>query len=299
MKLFNNLIAAILPYFPRFIIKPFAMPYVAGESLEKAVKRVLELNAAGYAVTMDILGEHVNSEEEAQAVTDAYCLLLETIHAEKIDGTISFKLTHVGLELGREMAEKNAMQITDKARELELGVTIDMENSPYTDTTLDIFRQCFERYKGVGTVLQAYLYRSPQDLAALAGLDLRVRICKGIYREAPEIAIQDRDEINGNFSRLIKSLANGAGYGEIATHDIGLIDELEIWLAENNIAKSEYEFQVLHGVPMGNRLEQLQAAGHKVRIYVPFGEAWFDYAVRRLKENPNMAGYILGNMFKR
>ncbi|MFH1851204.1 MAG: proline dehydrogenase family protein [Candidatus Neomarinimicrobiota bacterium] len=299
MTLFNNLIAAIVPYFPKFLVKPFAKPYVAGVTLDEAIAKVKKLNADGYATTLDILGEHVHSVTEATAIRQAYCELLERIKAEKLDSTISFKLTHLGLELDREIARQNTLALARKARELDLPVTIDMENSPYTDATIEIYQQAQAEFARVGTVLQAYLYRSIADVKALDKPDFHVRICKGIYREAAEIAIQDREDIRGSFSEIVKILLRGHSYAAIATHDKVLIDDLEQWIEENNIPQDRFEFQVLHGVPMGDRLERLLKKGYTVRVYVPFGAAWFDYAVRRLKENPNMAGYIVGNIFKR
>ncbi len=299
MTLFNKLIALIVPFLPKFMVRPFAKPYVAGETLDEALVKAKALNEKGYALTMDILGEHVKSETEADEICRSYIELLETISVEKLDSTISFKLTHLGLELDQSLALKNTLELAQKAKELNLPITIDMENSPYTDTTIDIYRKALAEHDGVGTVLQAYLYRSIKDTKKLDQPKFRVRICKGIYRESPEIAIQDRHEINGSFAEIVKALLTGEGYAEIATHDKELIDQLEAWIEENNIPKDRFEFQVLHGVPMGKRLERLIAKGYKVRVYLPFGAAWFDYSVRRLKENPNMAGYIIGNIFKR
>ncbi len=299
MTLFNNFIAAVVPYFPKFLIKPFAKPYVAGITLEEALEKARALNEQGFALTMDLLGEHVQSRTEAEAVRDAYINLLETISTEKLDSTISFKLTHLGLELDSDLARENTLTLAARAREAGVPITIDMENSPYTDTTIAIYRSTSAQYSGVGMVLQAYLFRSIADLKALDSAHYRTRICKGIYRESPEIAIQDRHEINGNFREMVQTLLQGQGYTEIATHDRGLIAELVAWIEANKIPLERFEFQVLLGVPMGNVLNDLLAKGYKVRVYLPYGAAWFDYSVRRLKENPDMAGYIIGNIFKR
>jgi len=299
MNLLNKFIATVLPFFPRFLVRPFAKPYVAGESLTEAIEKVKILNQQGYVVTMDILGEHVSDKTEAVAVKDSYLELLQTIKLAEITGTVSFKLTHLGLELDQELALKNTMEIVRTARDLAIPVTIDMENSPYTDITIEIYQQARAEFNKVGLVLQAYLFRSVDDIKVLDSTDFRVRICKGIYRESPEIAIQDRIEINDSFTSMTHSLLKGEGFAEIATHDRELLDDLESWIEQNSIPKDRFEFQVLHGVPMGKRLERLLEKGYAVRIYVPFGNAWFDYSVRRLKENPNMAGYIISNLFKR
>ncbi len=299
MNIFNNLIAVILPYFPHFLVRPFARPYVAGETVTEVIEHVKLLNQNGYKVTIDILGEHVQSIAEADHILEAYCNLLETIKTETVDGTISFKLTHLGLELSEAKALENTLAITKRAQALKIPITIDMENSPYTDATLRIFRQAHAKFNQVGTVLQAYLHRSISDLKVLDNIELNLRICKGIYRESAEIAFQEAEDIRSNFIDMVKSLLRGKGFAAIATHDVVLINTLEEWIEHNNIPRERFEFQVLHGVPMGDRVERLLERGYAVRVYVPYGQAWFDYAVRRLKENPNMAGYIIGNLFKR
>lgn len=299
MSYFNKIISATLPIFPPFVIKPFAMRYVAGETVEKVIDTVKELNDNGFLSTLDILGEHVNTREESYDIRDAYCSLYNRLANEELNCTISLKLTHIGLEIDQNLARDNLFTILETARECEKSLTIDMENSPYTDITLKLYKEAMEQYKQVGTVLQAYLNRSINDLNMLMSPHLKLRICKGIYREVPEIAYQNRDDIRDNFIKLVKTLLEGQGYAEIATHDIFLIDTLETWIKNKRIALDRFEFQVLYGVPMGNRLKQLLEKGYKVRIYVPFGEEWYPYSVRRLKENPNLAGYIFKNLFRK
>lgn len=298
-QIINRVITLILPWLPRWMAKPFASPYVAGETIQEALQHVRVLNARGFSATMDILGEHVQTTEEAENITSAYCDLLTKIHAEKLDSTISIKPTHLGLELDKELTEKNILKISKTAKSLKKVVTIDMENSPYTDDTLRIYKTCISEYSDVGTVLQAYLFRSLDDLQSIDSTDLHLRICKGIYRESPEIAYQDKEDIRSNFTQMTKTLLRGKGFAAIATHDIKLIDALDEWITRNNIPKDRFEFQVLYGVPMGDRLECLKSKGYQVRVYVPFGKSWFDYSIRRLKENPNVLWYILGNIIKR
>ena len=191
------------------------------------------------------------------------------------------------------------MVIVHKAREVSRGITIDMENSELTDITLNIYKKTVTEFNQTGTVLQAYLFRSLDDLKNIDSPQLKLRICKGIYREPPEIAFQTKEEIRNNFITLVQTLLNGRGTAQIATHDPIIIDSLENWIEENKIPPNRFEFQVLYGVPMERKLEQLRDKGWTVRIYVPFGNQWFDYSVRRLKENPKIIGYVLGNLFKR
>ena len=297
MKLFNKTISLILPILPRSIAKPFASRYVAGETVNEALKVIRKLNDSGFAVTLDILGEHTTSRDKTEEVTLAYKELYIRIADAELDCNISLKPTHLGLGFDDKLAENNLLRVLDSSHRLNNFLRIDMENSPYTDRTLKLYRHCLEKYKRVGFVLQSYLFRSAKDLEMNLDDKLNVRICKGIYLEPVEIAFQDREKIRENFISLVKMVLEGKGYAAIATHDLYLIDTLETWIRNRKIPRERYEFQVLFGVPMKGRLEQLRDAGHKVRVYVPFGEEWYAYAVRRLKENPNLAGYIIKNLF--
>ncbi|MDP7558004.1 MAG: proline dehydrogenase family protein [Candidatus Marinimicrobia bacterium] len=297
MALFNKTFSAILPFVPRTLAKPFASRYVAGETVNEALEIIRKLNDKGFATTLDILGEHTTSTEKIESVTQAYKELYDRISEAKLDCNISLKLTHLGMGFDNKIVEENLTQVLNKARQHDNFLRIDMENSPYTDLTLKLYGGCLEQYNKVGFVLQSYLFRSTNDLENHLGKKLNVRICKGIYQEPPEIAFHDREDIRENFISLVKVILRNEGYGAIATHDLYLIDTLETWIRNRKIPRERYEFQVLFGVPMKGRLEQLRDAGHKVRVYVPFGEEWYAYAVRRLKENPNLAGYIIKNLF--
>ncbi|MBC8216694.1 MAG: proline dehydrogenase family protein [Candidatus Marinimicrobia bacterium] len=299
LRAVNRVITFALPWLPRWMVQPFASPYVAGETVDDAIRHIRALNQQGYSTTLDILGEHVQSREEAQVVTDAYCNLFDRIHTENLDSTVSIKPTHLGLELDKEIAKTNIQKIASKAEKYRNGLTIDMENSPYTDATLDIYKMCVNNYNGVGTVLQSYLFRSIEDVRNFHSQNFHIRICKGIYRESPSIAHQTREDIRDNFIRMVKTSLRGQGFTAIATHDPVLIDTLDNWISDHNISKDRFEFQVLYGVPMGDKLDILKNKGYSVRIYVPFGAAWFDYSIRRLKENPNIIWYVLANLFKR
>ena len=297
MKLINSVLVKILSLFPKWMVKPFASPYVAGISVDDAVKTVKSLNKKGFLTTVDILGEHVHSKEESFNIRDEYLNLYDRING--LDANISLKPTHLGMEIDPSLAEDNLLNILEKAKENHNFMRIDMENSPYTDTTIDIYQKCLDKYDKVGMVLQSYLKRTAQDIANLDSEKFNCRICKGIYRESEDISYHDKEEIRQRFFEDVKLILRGKGYVAIATHDISLIDNIENWIIENKIPLNRFEFQVLYGVPMGNKLQQLLNKGYKVRNYVPFGEAWFDYSIRRLKENPNIMWYVLGNMFKK
>jgi len=299
MSLINSSIAALMPYLPKWVAKPFAKPYVAGEDIHTASKIVKKLNERGYSTTLDILGEHVISPNEANQILNQYTNLIKNIDSNNLNSTISIKLTHLGLSLDEKLCEKNFLKLIEVAKKHNTGITIDMENSTYTTKTLELFQKGLLMYEGVGAVIQAYLHRSSDDLIMLDSSKLNLRICKGIYNEPPEIAIQDRFAINNNFLKLVETIFNGNGYACLATHDLELINQLEELITNNKISKDRFEFQALYGVPMGDRLELLKEKGYKIRIYVPFGEAWFDYSIRRLKENPKIISYILGNIFKK
>lgn len=299
MSWINSSLAALIPFFPKWSLKPFAKPYVAGDNLETVLEHIRRLNGQGFATTLDILGEHVASKDEALAVQEDYCNLYNQLDKLGQDNSVSLKLTHLGLEIDPKLAEKILFVILERAKTLDMGLTIDMENSFYTDITLELYRKASAFHPRVGTVIQAYLKRSLGDLKNLDSRDLHLRICKGIYREGPGHALQGKKEIQINFLALCKELLQGQGYACLATHDPYILDQLETFIETNQISKSKLEFQVLYGVPMGNRLTHLRDKGFLVRVYVPFGKGWFEYSVRRLKENPSIIGYVMGNMFKR
>ena len=299
MPITNSLLATIMPYLPKVLVRPFAKPYVAGESIDSVIKIAKKLNDNGFSTTLDILGEFVNSKEEANKIKNYYSELIRKISTEKLDSTISVKLTHLGLGIDSKLGEENFNYLSLIGKEYNVGITIDMENSPYTSKTFQIYKNAIPKNEKLGAVIQAYLYRSLDDIKRLDSSLLNLRICKGIYNESQDIAIQDRLAINDNYFEMAKSLLNGQGYACLATHDLTLIDRLESFIDENDISPKRFEFQVLYGVPMGNRLEELKSKGYKIRIYVPFGEAWFEYSVRRLKENPKIISYVLKNLFKK
>ena len=299
MSWINIGILYLIGILPRWMVHPFAKAYVAGETIEKIVQVVNKMNELGYACTLDILGEHIQSPSKAEKITKDYCNLYEVINKETLNCNISIKLTHIGLELDQKLVENNLQKILRHAKSHNNFLRIDMENSPYTQRTIDLYQKNIHNYDKMGIVLQAYLKRSLEDAQTLSTPGFNTRICKGIYNEPSNIAFKERTEIQDNFFLITKEILSGKGFAAIATHDIPLIDRIESWIEQNNISNDRFEFQVLYGVPMGNRLKRLLSKGYTVRQYIPFGPDWFDYSLRRLKENPKIISYVLANLFKR
>ena len=299
MSWINTSIVSLIRFMPRWSIHPFAKTYVAGESIDETILAVKEINARGFTCTLDILGEHVQSAAEAENITREYCDLYDVITAENMNCNISIKLTHIGLALDKNIAAENLIRILKQAKLHSNFCRIDMENSTYTQQTIDLYKDCVSTYPNIGIVLQAYLKRSLEDARDLNTLGFNTRICKGIYDEPETIALQDRTSIQDNFFQITKEILSGNGFAAIATHDIPLIDRIDEWIESTQVSSDRFEFQVLYGVPMGSRLERLLDKGYTVRQYIPFGKEWFDYSLRRLKENPKIMSYVLGNLFKR
>jgi len=298
MSFFNSFITSTLPFLPRWFAKHFAKPYVAGENKNEAINKIKALNEKGFSATVDILGEHIFEKHEAREITSQYCQLYDRIAQESLDCNISFKPTHIGLDISLGEALVNSTTILRKAKEYENFLRIDMESSHFTEQTFEIYKHCRTIYHNVGIALQAYLFRSLKDIENLGNGYFNLRVCKGIYHEPESIAYQKRNEISNNFMKMAKTMAFKKAFAAYATHDQDLIDRLLRWIESENISKDLFEFQVLYGVPMSGRLENLLSAGYKVRVYVPYGPDWFDYSVRRLRENPNIAGYVLKNLFR-
>ena len=299
MSWINSSIVSMIRIMPRWSIHPFAKTYVAGESVQETVLVVKKVNDRGFTCTLDILGEHVKSAAEAENITREYCELYDVIAVENMNCNISIKLTHIGLALDKTIATDNLVRILKQAKKHDNFLRIDMENSPYTQQTIDLYNNCVSDYPNMGIVLQAYLKRSLEDAHNLNRTGFNTRVCKGIYDERETIALKDSTAIQDNFFNITKEILSGNGFAAIATHDIPLIDRIDKWIESIQVSSNQFEFQVLYGVPMGGRLEQLLDKGYTVRQYVPFGQDWFDYSLRRLKENPKIMSYVLGNLFKR
>ena len=300
MRIIDSLLISTLKYLPKWFAKPFATPYVAGETEDEVISQIRIINKRRMSATVDILGEHTESIQEAELITKQYCDLYKRIYQESLDCNISIKPTHIGLDISIEEAKRNFVKVTKAAKMYSNFLRIDMESSDVTDKTFEIFKHCKQHYSQVGVVLQAYLYRTLKDVSKLSSFDdFNSRICKGIYKEPDSLAIQDHNLINKNYLNIAKKMHQIGAYSGFATHNQSLIDDLLSWISKEKIPKNNFEFQVLYGVPMDGRLENLVDKGFKVRVYIPYGKDWFDYSIRRLKENPNIARYVLKNLFKK
>ena len=297
MHLLNKLVVATLPAVPKSIVRYFAGRYIAGETIQHAVTCVRKLNGEGLCATLDVLGEDVTSEREAEVSRDQSIAVLHTIKQEDLDSNLSIKLTSLGLKLGREVCARNVREILRVAADLGNFVRFDMEDSSCTSDTIDIFRTLHSEFSNTGIALQAYLFRSEQDVRDLGEGRTNFRLCKGIYKEPEDIAFQGREEVRESFIRLLRRMLEAKCYVGIATHDWMLVDAASAMIADLGMNTDEYEFQMLLGVRPELR-RKLMRGGHRVRLYVPFGEHWYGYSLRRFKENPEIAGYVFRALFK-
>jgi len=298
MSLFNNLIVSSLPIIPKPIVGFVAGRYIAGAEFEDASRVTKKLNTQRIMATMDLLGEDVLDRSEAATAKDAYKEILRSIDREHLDSNLSLKLTQIGLKLNKSFCEQNLREILLVAKEKRNFIRIDMEDHTCTDATFDLYDSVRRDFDNVGVAIQAYLRRSPADVLELVKQKANFRLCKGIYVEPEAIAFKDREEIRSNFLTLLRIMIDGGAYVGVATHDDVLIDASCRIIAERELSPDKYEFQMLLGVKEKLRLN-LRANGHRVRVYVPFGKQWYPYSVRRLKENPAIAGYALKALFSK
>lgn len=297
MNLLDRVVAGTVPLLPRGVVGLVARRYISGETLESAIDLTGRLNARNISTTMDVLGENIHSLAETEPTVALYLRVLDGLAAGSLDGNISIKLTALGLKLDRRRCVENVERLVRHAADLGNSVRIDMEDSATTTDTLDIYRQIRETHDNVGVVLQAYLHRSEHDARELAKMGARVRVCKGIYREPPDIAFQDPAEINRSFLRITELLLGRGCHVAIATHDEAVVKGAYRILETQGGCERSYEFQMLLGVAEGLR-DRIVAAGHPMRVYVPFGEQWYAYSVRRMRENPKLAGDVFRAMFR-
>ncbi len=296
MNLLNNLIVGTLPFVPKQIVAKVAGRYIAGAALPDAIKTVQQLNSIHAMATVDVLGEDIFTKEQAIESRNASVAVYKSIAQNNIDSNLSIKLTSLGLKIDKQFCTENVTTIVEAAKIDNNFLRIDMEDRTCTDDTLEIYRRMRSQYEKVGIVIQAYLHRSEKDIRRLASEKANVRLCKGIYNEPPEDAIKDRKGIQDNYLNLLRILFEGGCYVGVATHDDVLINGARKMIAELNIPKERYEFQMLLGVRHETR-NSLIAEGHRLRVYVPFGKDWYGYSVRRLKENPQMAGNVFKAIF--
>ena len=293
----NNLIIKVLPIIPKPIVYIFAKKYIAGPNLSDAVKVTLDLMNKGGFSTIDVLGEFVTTKDKALYELSMIDKVLDAINEHKLKSYLSIKPTSLGMGIDFEFGYENIFQLVDKANKLGIFVRLDMENSPYTDNTLKMYKLFREKgYSNIGFVIQAYMKRSENDVKSLLDYKPNIRLCKGIYNESPDIAYKDYNEIRKNYIKLLDLMLDNNLYVGIATHDEYLINYALKQIKDRDLKREEYEFQMLLGV-RENRRDELLKEGHNLRVYVPFGVDWYGYSIRRLKENPQMAGHIFKSIF--
>ena len=306
MDLFNKAIALVLPIVPKSIVRKVSERYIAGATLDDAVHAVKSLNSKGAMATVDVLGEFIRNLDQAARNTAYCCEVLRRIHRDGLNGNLSIKLTSLGLELDSNACGQNVRTILGVARENGHNfVRIDMENSPFTTMTIGLYKELRREYDNVGLVLQAYLRRSIVDIEDLLqdgkvnNVRTNIRLCKGIYIEPETIAFKARRDIQASYLACLDTLFEGGAYVGIATHDDVLIAGAKEHVRKYKLAPApfkgepdRFEFQMLLGVRDAVR-DALIREGYRLRVYVPFGEDWYGYSIRRLKENPKMGGYIV------
>jgi proline dehydrogenase len=296
MGIFDKAIANSVPIIPRPVVRRISRRYIAGDTLEEAVTTVRDLNRLGCVATMDLLGESTESKADAAGKLRDYKKVVDALEENGLQSGISVKLTGLGLALNEELCRANLEEIVAYAGEKGCFVRVDMEDSPYTGVTLDMVIDLHERHENVGAVIQAYMRRGLGDVGRLTEAGVSVRLCKGIYDEPRKLAYKDFDTVRENYRLLLEELLRGGSYVGIATHDEFLVWHALRLIHQLEVPEDSYEFQMLLGVDEELR-GILVGAGHKLRVYVPFGEDWHEYSSRRLKENPKIAGYVAKDVF--
>ena len=296
---FHRLLIGTMPMMPRALVWRFSQRYIAGTQLQDAYRAVSELNDIGCTGTIDVLGEDITNQDQVNAALQLYREALDGIQDNALRCGISVKLSELGLRFDVDGCKAAMQALMSGARQHGSFVRIDMEDSTVTSVTLDIYRELRQDYDRVGAVIQSALRRSKQDVADLmAEGPTDIRLCKGIYIEPEDIAFTDADDIRDSYSELLDQLLEGGARVGIATHDPVLVERAEASIKRLGIKKDQYEFQMLLGVTERLR-KRLVAEGHSLRVYVPFGKLWYHYSMRRLRENPNIAGHIVKNLFVR
>jgi proline dehydrogenase len=281
--------------------KPFraaALRFIAGETLDQAIKTVRDANRNHLVCSLDLLGENTDSGEDADKAVQDVRSIFDRIHLEKVDCNVSVKLTQLGLDLNPDLCAQNLLQIVSHARKTGNFVRVDMEDSRHTRQTLDLVDQIYQRFDNVGAVIQAYLYRSEQDMLRMLEKKIRLRLVKGAYLEPETVAFRKKRDTDANYLKLAKILLKSGIYHGIATHDESIIQEVKEFAQAQSIGKDHFEFQMLFGIrrDLQRRLAQ---EGYTVRVYVPFGEFWFPYFMRRLAERPANVTFFLRNVFRK
>ncbi len=300
--MFNKLISHLLPFMPKKLVWLFSKKYIAGVTIDDALRICHEMNGAGMMITIDLLGEFITRLDEATAYKDTYLEIIDRVEADRINGNYSLKPTMFGLLIDEEVCYRNIREIVAKAASFNNFVRVDMEDSQCVDREIKLFRRLKEEFpKNVGLVFQAYMKRTLQDIKDLHDLHLadnplNFRLCKGIYVEPEAIAYKKYGEINDHFLKDLEYIFQQGIYPGIATHDKVLVEGAYELISKYKVATENYEFQMLYGVTPELR-KSIVDAGHHLRVYVPFGKDWFGYSTRRLKENPKMASHIIKAIF--
>jgi len=295
VNIFNKIIVEFVKILPKSVVHIFAKKYIAGEKLDDAVRVVKELNAIGIIATMDVLGEAVSTKIESESAKNECLDVLDAIHEHNLNSNLSLKPTQLGLEIDSEFCFKQISEILDRAKSYNNFVRIDMEDSSTTDATIELYKQLRKEYDNVGIVVQSYLKRTLKDVKDPELNGTNYRLCKGIYVEPEEIAFKDRKSVRDNFVDVLDYFLDNGNYVGIATHDDYLINKAYELVRYKDVPKSKFEFQMLYGVKERLR-DKINSDGYKIRIYIPFGEHWYKYSIRRLQENPNMAWHIVKSL---
>ncbi|CAN5498417.1 proline dehydrogenase [soil metagenome] len=298
MNFLNDLLVKTIPVFPKRLVRIFANKYIAGDNINEAIVTVKKLNSGSFMATMDVLGESIDNISEAEKSKLESIEVLDCIKKEGLDSNLSVKLTMLGLKIDYELCLRLFTEILEHAKSLNIFVRIDMEESAVTEITIKLFEEVRKKYDNVGIVLQAYLRRTEKDIERLTSIEANFRICKGIYIEPEEIAFKGYDEVRNNYLKVLRLALSKDSYCGIATHDEFLIEGAKKIISDLGLTKDKFEFQMLLGVREGLR-DKVLNAGYRMRIYVPFGERWYEYSIRRFQENPNVAGQVLKSIFTR
>lgn len=270
--------------------------FVAGDKIEQAAETIEQLNEKKMAVTVDHLGEFIDNEQEARQAADECIEMIEEISKRNLDSQVSLKLTSMGMDISEDLAIENMQRILEAGKKHDIFVTIDMEDFERYEQTLRIFKRLKEEYDGIGTVLQAYLYRVAEDIEALNQYSPNLRLVKGAYKESPSVAFPAKKDVDENYKKIIKIHLLNGNYTAVATHDDKIIEFTKQLEKEHNISRDQFEFQMLFGI-RNERQEELVAEGYKMRVYVPYGNDWYGYFMRRMAERPANVAFVLKGVF--
>ena len=297
MDIINNIILKTIPLLPKKVVKLIANNYVAGINPQDVLNKTKFLNNKGYEITIDLLGEHISDNNTVNKITEIYLNLLKSIKEQDLRANISVKPTHIGLHIDLNTFRNNAEKLVSSALKMNNFIRFDMEDTSTTDNTINIIKELNKKYENIGTVFQAYLKRTYSDLSYFLNNKTNFRLCKGIYNESPLVAYKSYNKINKNYLKIVELAFKKNSYICFATHDLFLIEEIYKLIKKYNVSINKFEFQVLYGVPMKGWLQKHLKNNYKVRVYLPYGPQWYEYSIRRLKENPNIAKHVAKSIF--